>query len=412
MAESTQISVGLDLGSTRVTMAIVQQQGDNLPELLGYASENCRFLKAGRVINLEAMQTATAVCVKQIHNLTRSPIQNVTVNFPGEQLCHETGQVSMELPRKRVIQRKHMVQIRRITRLLDDPDWEMVHSIPESYSLDDEIDLASPVGMTGKTLSARVHQIYAIRQTVENIVQSVNRCRLGIRHLVADPLAQLESLITPDEAELGICLVDIGGSTIRLAAIRHQTLHILPPIPIGGDHITSDLAIGLRTPTKEAEKIKINHGCALPQLADEDRVIKVMPLGGGQPDTTITSHRLAEIIHPRVEEIFEMVTEKMQQMLDLNGFSGGVILTGGGSMMPGMSELAETALQLPVIKTNLRQINGLTDIAPAPLSAGAVGLALYGLRNPVDTRWGEAGGRSIFSIFQKAFNWLGGDRNR
>jgi len=392
-------------------MALVQQRGIAQPELLGYSTASCRFLKNGNIVNLESLQHAVSSCVKQLQTLSRVSVHEVTVNLPVPYLKQKSGRISIEFPKRREIKRNHMIEIHRAKRLIETEELELIHSIPHTYFLDEREDLTSPVGMSGMVFGANVLQVFAPIAVVENVIHSMNKCKFKIRHLVMDPLGSGEALITPDEIELGVLLIDIGGNETRLSAYKKRALTILPLIPLGGDHITSDIAIGIRTPIKEAEYVKTKYGFALPQLAPEELEIDVVPLGGGQATGTISAHRLSEIIQSRVEEMFELIRDNIRSNLDLTGFSGGVILSGGGSMMPGISEIAETYLQLPIIPGKLRTISGLTDIAPAPVCAAATGLALYGIRYPVECEWGERVRGSILTYLRGLFTWFGGDRN-
>lgn len=410
MAEKRHRSIGLALGTSGVSLAVVQNVPDETPELIAFESVKCRYLRDGMIVNLEALTDAISTCRNSIQSLVKTSTANVSVNMCGVRLRSELGTTDYTLKRKREIKRKHLKEIHQARLLADESEWALVHNLPESYGLDNQNGLMSPVGMIGQRLSAAVQQMYAPQTAIENLLYAMKKCRLSVDNIVTDPLSCAEALITDDEREMGICVLDIGGSVIQMAAILGRQIRIPPPLFIGGDLVTSDIAIGLNTTIKDAERIKIEHGCALSMMASNDRKIHIPPLGGGQTDNPTTQHRLAEIIQSRMEEIFEMVRSSFQQMELPDHFASGVIITGGGSLLSGTAELAEKYLGIPVIDGNLRNISGLTDIAPVPLSATAVGLALYGLRYPRELVWTASGQWRFISLTRSAFSWLGGDQ--
>ncbi|MBN1295708.1 cell division protein FtsA [bacterium] len=410
MTDTTERSTGLSLGTTSVSMAVVQHHPPDRPELLAFDRVPCRFLRDGLIVNLEALEDAVNVCRSNIQSLVRSPIRTVTVNLCGVQCRSVRGTVTHAFKKRREIGRKHLPAVEFQARVIEDPDWHLIHSFPESYSVDDQSGLTSPVGMIGKSLSADIQQIFAPGATMQNILHALKKCRFAAAHIVVDPLAALESLVTPDEREIGICLLDIGGSVTQMASAVGRQVRIPPPMFIGSDLVTSDIAIGLNTTIKDAERIKIDHGCALTALASDDRKIQIPPLGGGQAANPTSQQRIAEIIQSRIEELLEIVADHMDQLELPNHYTSGIILTGGGSMLRGTSELAEKILGMPVIRGHLRDVGGMTDIAPVPLAASAVGLALYGLRHPQNPCW-EPGGVMKWKRFTRTvFFWLGGDQ--
>jgi len=270
----------------------------------------------------------------------------------------------------------------RTTSLIHSEDWTCIHTFPEEYFIDEQGGIRSPHGMIGMELGVRVHQIYAPAKTVESIIHSVQKCKLRPKTMVVDSLAPAEALLTDDERELGALIIDLGGTHSTIAAIKNNRYVILPHLHQGGDLITSDIAIGLRTSIKQAEQIKVYHGIALPEFASSEKEIEILPLGSDNLKKSVTSQLLSEIIRHRVEEIFELISEMMLEKFDRNDYPAGVILTGGPSLMTGVKEIAEKYLKMPVMLGSLRGIEGLTELAPDARTASAVGLALYGLRHP------------------------------
>jgi cell division protein FtsA len=413
MSDKIRTSVGLDIGSTKTAMAILQQEKDKAPEMMGFSYDQNRYLENGCVVDLEAMQSTISVCVEKIQVLKKFPISNIITNVPAPEVFTGEGETMIDLPKKQEIKQIHIQKLLDSYKSDEAEDSEMVHTFLDSFQLDNSINLANPLGMTGKKLSATVHYLSAPRSVVQSIATSIKDCKLNLSHLVLDPLAASEALITQDEIELGVLLIDIGGSQTNMVALKGRKTHIFSPLLLGGESVTSDISYGLRTSMRDAERIKLKYGHALPALAKDDHFVEVPALGGDKTvNASITPHRLAEIINPRIDEIFEMLADTFHKTFQNDHFTAGFILTGGGSLLPGTSEIAEKHLQLPMIRGNLRNITGMTDLAPVPLQAAAVGLALYGLKYPVNRVWGQGNQGSFTYLTKKLFNWLGGDQNQ
>jgi len=409
MSDNYDRSIGLALGTSSVSMAVLQHIPGKNPEIIAFDRVLCRYLRDGMIVNLEALKDAISTCRKNIKSLAKSNFSAVNVNLCGFRLRNEFGTANLELKKKQEIKRKHLTQIHRSKLIQEDSDWNLIHNFPESYGLDNQTSLMSPVGMIGKNITADVQQIFAQQSSIDNLMHALGKCNLTIRNLVTDPLSSAEALITEDEREVGICILDIGASVIQMASISGRKIRIPSPIFVGGDLVTSDIAIGLNTTIRDAERIKIEHGYALPELADDARKIHIPPLGGGQADNPTSQHRLAEIIHSRMEELFELISMSFKDLKLPGHNTSGVVLTGGVSLLQGTVELAEKYLGMPVIEGNLRNISGLTDIAPVPLTSTAVGLALFGLRHPNEGKRRMPGQSRFKQLTRTAFSWLGGD---
>jgi cell division protein FtsA len=401
MASSDITKVGLDLGSTKIAAAIVRCQGDETPELLGFSQKRCRFLREGTVVNLELMISSVQECLMELRSLVKHHVSQVTVNLPPCAVRYETGDAHLELGKRREVKRKHLRQLLNASTLLEDEAWELIHSIPEEYTLDEQAGIRSPIGMIGSSLSVRVQQVYAATKSVNSILYGVNKCKLQVTHLVIDPLGAMASIITPDEKELGVWIVDLGGAYTSYAAIKKDRIALIGSIPLGGDAVTSDIAIGVRTPIRDAEDIKVKHGRAISEFADEELQLEITPLGGGRTRRKISQQLLTEIIQPRMDEILDLIAREFHQNLDKNEYHSGVILTGAGSMIRGVKELAEKHLQLPVITGNLRDVSNLSDIASTAMTSTAVGLALYGHRHPQVKHWDQTPVNPLTRFFKR-----------
>ncbi len=409
MAEAIRKSVGLSLGNTSVSMAVVHQRPGDEPELVAFDHVSSRFLRDGMIVNLEALQDAVNQCRKNIAFLVKASFYDVSINLCGVPLKIKRSTLTHEMKKKTEIKKKHLSNSFITQPLLEDDAWQLVHSRPISYDLDDQTNLASPIGMAGKSLSVHTQQIFAPKTIIENVVHAINRCGFRITHIVTDPLSSFEALVTKDEQEMGIWLLDIGGNVMQTAFKSGKEIFVIPPIPFGSDLVTNDIAVGLKTTIKDAERIKVEYGCALPELVTDEVQIQIPPVGGGQTNNPISQHRLSEIINSRMQELLELAADAMTEFEPaMSQSASGIVITGGGSLLPGTLELANKYFRIPIIKGHLRDISGLTDIAPVPLSASAIGLALYALRYESEIAWDTSGTSTLKKLMQNVFRWLGG----
>jgi cell division protein FtsA len=408
MSDRYKTSIGLSLGTTSISIAVVHQRPGELPEVMAFDRVPCRFLRDGVIVNLEALRDAVNVCRKNILCVLKTSFSNTTINLCGVHLKQENRVSSLEFKRKREITKRHLSALHQNPSHPEDDSWRLIHNIPVSYTLDSQTGLASPVGMVGKTLQAHVRQIYAPAATVECVLHALSRCGFGISGILVDPLGAAESLITDDEREMGIWILDMGGRVIQLAHLKSKDVFILPSIMPGGDSVDSDIAILLNTTIKDAEKIKIDHGRALTELASNDTKVHIPPLGGGPVQNPTTQHRLAEIIKSRTEELFELASQSISEHSGTERISQGIVLTGGGSMLPGTREIATKYLGLPVIKGHLRHVSTAFDLPAIPLCASAVGLALYGLKCQSKSVWKNNKNSTFTQLFRNIIKWFGG----
>ncbi|MGH7421689.1 MAG: cell division protein FtsA, partial [Candidatus Rokuibacteriota bacterium] len=258
-------------------------------------------------------------------------------------------------------------------------DREVIHVLPQTYLVDDQDGVKEPLGMSGVRLEVEVHLVTGATTSVRNVVRSVNRAGLQVQDLVLEPLASAEAVISTEEKELGILLIDLGGGTTDVALFRDGAVWHTSSLPLGGDHISNDIAVGLRTPTADAEELKKRHGCALTALVREDEVVDV-PSVGGRKARQLSRQILSEIIQPRAEEIFTLVARDLVRGGLNDVAAGGVVVTGGSSIMQGVPELAEQVFDMPVRRGVPAGLSGLADVVQSPIHATAVGLALYGAR--------------------------------
>ncbi|PZP54208.1 MAG: cell division protein FtsA, partial [Azospira oryzae] len=286
-------------------------------------------------------------------------------------------------------------------------DQQILHILNQEFIIDGQEDVREPLGMSGLRLEVKVHIVTGAVSAAQNIVKCVRRCGLEVRDLVLQPLASAMAVVSEDEKELGVCLADIGGGTTDITVFTQGAIRHTAVIPIAGDQITNDIAMALRTPTKEAEDIKIRHGCALRQLADVHEMVEVPGIGDRGP-RQLSRQTLAEVIEPRVEELYTLIQAELRR----NGFedllSSGIVITGGSSAMKGMVELGEEVFHMPV-RVGVPQYKGsLAEVVRSPRYATAVGLLMAGLQQQRQ-QMQRLQGSSLRQIFERMRSWFQGN---
>jgi cell division protein FtsA len=283
-------------------------------------------------------------------------------------------------------------------------DREILHVLPRGYTVDEQEGIKDPIGMFGTRLEVEVHIITGAVTSAQNIVRSINRAGLEVVDLILQPLASSEAVLTPEERELGVAMVDIGGGTTDLATIVDNSVWHTAVLGIGGNHLTNDIAVGLRTPAYEAEKIKIRYGCASSSMVRDHETIEV-PSMGGRPPRVLSRQLLSEIIEPRAEEIFSLVAQELRKMGYAERVAAGVVITGGTSILDGMTELAERVMDLPVRRGVPTDVGGLVDIVNSPMYATGVGLILYGAKHREPLRVPRNGSGMMHRVARRMREW-------
>jgi cell division protein FtsA len=281
-------------------------------------------------------------------------------------------------------------------------DQQILHVLPQEFIIDDQDGIKEPLGMSGTRLDVKVHIITGALTAIQNIVKSCSRAGLHVNDLVLQPLASSRAVLTVEEQDLGVVVADVGGGTTDLAFFLEGSLWHTEVLPIGGNHLTNDIAIGLRTPASEAEKIKIKYGCALSSLVKHEETLDV-PSVGGRPPRLLSRQILCEIIEPRVEELFGMIQQRLKKTGFEDMFASGVVLTGGTALMEGVQDAAERYLGLPIRRGTPRNIGGLTDVVNSPIYATGVGLVIYGAENQQESPRKFRSGGSV----NRFWKWLG-----
>jgi cell division protein FtsA len=376
--ENRNLVVGLDIGTSKVAALVAELAPDGALEVLGMGNHDSSGLKKGVVVNIEATVAAIQRALEEAELMADCKIASAFTGIAGSHIrsFNSTGMVAVKEKEVSAIDVERAMETARAVNI--PTDQQILHVLRQEFIIDGQEDVREPVGMSGVRLEVKVHIVTGAVSAAQNIVKCVRRCGLDVNDLILQPLASSRAVLSDDEKDLGVCLVDIGGGTTDLAIFTHGAIRHTAVIPIAGDQITNDIAMALRTPTAEAENIKRRHGVALRQLADPNEMIEV-PGIGDRPPRALSRQTLAEVIEPRAEELFTLV----QQVLRESGYgellSSGIVLTGGSAVMRGMIELGEEIFHMPVRIGVPRYGGGLADVVKSPRYATAMGLLYEGV---------------------------------
>jgi cell division protein FtsA len=375
-----RIIAGLDIGSSKVSCFIAELDEFYTPRIIGYGQYASSGMKRGMVVDMDRTETAIREAVHQAEDMAAVEISGVLVALGGVHLrSHMTDGL--------VVLGQHDIGDADIHKVIDvararqlEGDRQVIHAQPTRYLLDNQADIRDPRGMTGSRLEADVHIISAASSAIRNVIRCVERCNLEVQDIVVQPYASALATLVPDEKELGVALVDIGGGTCDIAIYCDGALVFTAVIPVGGQHITADIARGLSIPLAQAERIKTLHGCAMASAISEDEEIEIQHVGEEQDSEPvhILKSALAGIIQPRCEEMLEMIRDKIEQSGFESAIGRRVVLTGGSSQLMGLKQLSEVVLDKSVRLARPTGVQGLTDLSGAPQFATAIGLLIYG----------------------------------
>ncbi|RII28971.1 MAG: cell division protein FtsA [Geobacter sp.] len=373
------IIVGLDIGTTKIC-AIVGNLSDDGLDIIGIGTSPSRGLRKGVVINIESTVASIRKAVEEAELMAGCEIKSVYAGIAGGHIKGFNSQGIIAIKNREVSPDDVKRVIDAAKAIAIPMDREVIHILPQEFIIDDQDGIREPLGMSGVRLEAKVHIVTGAVASAQNIIKSCNRAGLDVADIVLEQLASSEAVLSADEKELGVALVDIGGGTTDIAifvdgAIKHTSV-----LSLGGNHLTNDIAVGLRTPMAEAEKIKQKYGCCLASLVGKEETIEVPSVGGRKP-RILSRQLLSEILEPRVEEIFTLVNREIMKSGFEDLIASGVVITGGSTILQGMPELAEQVFNLPVRRGLPQNIGGLVDVVNSPVYATGVGLVVYGSKN-------------------------------
>ena len=388
--------VGLDIGTSKVAAIVGELNEDGEIEVIGIGSTPSRGLKKGVVINLEATVISIQRAIEEAELMAGCEISSVYAGIAGSHVKSLNSHGIVAIRDKEVTQYDIDRVIDSARAVAIPADQKILHILPQEFIIDMQEGIKEPIGMSGIRLEAKVHMVTGSVSASQNIIKCIRRCDLEVDDIVLEQLASCSSVLTEDEKELGVCLIDIGGGTTDIAIFSQGAIKHTAVIPIAGDQVTNDVAVALRTPTQSAEEIKKSYACALTQLADANEMIDV-PSIGDRPSRKISKQNLAEIIEPRYEELMLLVQAELRR----SGYEGlmaaGIILTGGSAKVTGLIELAEEIFHMPVRLGIPQHIIGLTDVVENPIHSTGVGLLLYGRDHVVSSEQLTESGQGAFA---------------
>jgi len=373
-----EIIVGLDIGTTKIA-AIVGEVTEDGTDIIGIGTAPSKGLRKGVVVNIDATVDAIQAAIVEAENMAGCEVSTVYANISGGHIrgLNSHGVVAVK---DKEIRDSDVARVIEAAKAMAIPlDREVLHVLPQEYLIDDQDGIRDPLGMAGVRLESKVHIVTTAVTSAQNVVKCANRCGLQVADIVLDPLASAEAVIEDDEKELGVALVDVGGGTADIALFAEGAIVHTSVLPLGGGHVTNDIAVGLRTPLESAEGIKKKYGCALTELVNENDTMEVPSVGGREP-RILSRQLLVKIIQPRIEEIFEHIRREIARSGYWDSLAAGAVLTGGATILEGVPELAEDVLGIPTRRGLPRGIGGLTDVVRSPAYSTGVGLVRFGTR--------------------------------
>lgn len=384
---------GLDIGTTKIA-ALVADVTDNMRlDIIGVGVAPSKGLRKGAVVDIEQATGSIEHAVEQAEHMAGRRIESVFVGVTGEHIrsMNSKGMIAVTSP-TREVSREDVERVMESSRtVVLTPDREIIHAIARGYVVDGQNGIRHPEGMSGSRLEVETHIIHGSSSFLQNVTKCVLRAQLQVNALVVEPIATAEAVLTEAERSLGVALADIGGGTTDVAIFTDGEIYYTGVIPVGGNHVTNDLAMGLRTPPEESERIKLQYACALREMVADNEVVPHRPMGSNE-ERKVPARVLAEIVEPRMRELFELIYEEIKKSGTAGMLPGGLVLSGGGSLMRGVAELAREVTDMPVRVGKPMNVGGLADKVDSPVFATGVGLLLYGLKHSYtsgDSRYGS-----------------------
>jgi len=405
--ENKNLIIGLDIGTSKIVTIVAEAKSEGAMEIIGVGMYESSGMKKGMVVNIDATVAAIQRALGDAELMADCKIREVYTGIAGSHIKSSNANGMVKIKDREVAQADIDRAVETASSLSLPGDQQILHILEQEFSIDGQGNIKKPLGMSGMRLEVEVHIVTGAVAAAQNIMKCVHRCGLEVREMILQPLASSKAVLSDDERDLGVCLVDIGGGTTDVAiftggAIRHTAV-----IPIAGDQITNDIAMALRTPTTDAEDIKIKYGCALRQLADDGPIS--VPGVGDRGVRMLSRQTLAEVIEPRVEELYMLVQAELRRSGFENLLSSGIVITGGSSAMQGMVELGEEIFHMPVRLGLPRYIGGLSDVVKTPRFSTSVGLLLYGLEQYQHNQTARQRSSSFSDVLSSMKAWFKGN---
>lgn len=379
MARRDDLIVGLDIGTTKIC-CVVGEVAESGLNVVGVGVAPSMGLRKGVVVNIENTVASIKKAVEEAEMMAGCEINSVYAGIAGGHIKGINSHGVIAIKGREVCQ-QDIDRVVEAARAVAIPlDREVIHTLPQEFIVDDQDGISNPLGMSGVRLEAQVHIVTGAVTSAHNIIKCCNGAGLDVCDIVLESLASAETVLTKEERDLGVALLDFGGGTTDLAIFAGDNIQHTWVLALGGNNVTQDIAVGLRTPLAEAERIKVHHGCCRTALIKKDETVEIPGLGGRKPKV-LSRQNLGAIIEPRVEEVFSLVQREIERSGFNEAVTSGMVLTGGSALLPGVVELAEDIFNLPARVGYPTEIGGLTDVVNSPAYATGVGLVLYGLRN-------------------------------
>ena len=404
MAKKNSIVVGLDIGTSKVC-AIVGEMTEHGVEIIGIGSSASQGLRKGVVINIEATVNSVRKAVEEAALMAGCEIHTVFTSISGGHIKAFNSHGIVAVKNKEVAQRDLERVIDAAKAVAIPMDRDVLHVLPQDYIIDDQDGIKEPLGMSGVRLEAKVHIVTGAVTSVQNIVKCCNRTGLNVAEIVLAPLAAAEAVLGEEERELGVVLVDMGGGTTDIAIYHDGTVKHTAVISIGGNHVTNDIAAGLRTPFNDAERIKQRFGYAKATMVTANERVEV-PSVAGKGAGTVSRQILCAIIEPRLDEIFELIQREIAKSGYEGSLASGVVITGGSMLLPGAVEMAERSFGMPVRLGVPAHVGGIVDVIDSPAYATAVGLVLHGMRRQERNVYRPRDDKILSKVKHRMSDWL------
>ena len=409
MAKKEHIVVGLDIGTTKICAIVAQVTPGEGVNIIGVGSSPSRGLRKGVVVNIDSTVESIKKAVEEAELMAAVQINSVYIGIAGSHIFSQTAKGVVALKRNEVFRADvyRAIETAKAAAVVP-PDRRVLHVLPREFIVDDQEGIQEPVGISGTRLEVDVHIVTGAMTSAKNLMKCVNRAGLDVVDIVLQPLASSEAVLTDEEKRLGIVMVDLGGGTSDLAIFSDGTICHSAVLPVGGQHLTTDLQIGLRTSLADAEKIKVRYGSSLVSMVKEMEVVEV-PSVGGRPSHSMSRREIVEIIQPRVEEIFELVLREIYRSGYEGKLAAGVVITGGTSMLEGMPDAAELVLGLPGRRGVPFGVGGLRDIVNNPMFSTGVGLILHAHRAGQEFEFvggSRKTGNGLGGVFGRMKSWV------
>ncbi|CAG0948740.1 Cell division protein FtsA [Burkholderiales bacterium] len=403
--DNKNLVVGLDIGTSKIVAIVAEIGPEGELNVIGLGTQPSRGLKRGVVVNIEATMASIQRVLEEAELMADCRIGAVTTGIAGSHIRSLNSSGMVAIKEGEVVQADIDRVIETAKAIAIPNDQQILHILPQEFIIDGQDDVREPLGMSGVRLEVKVHIVTGAVSAVENIAKCVRRCGIELTDIVLQPLASAAAVLNDDEKELGVCLMDIGGGTTDIAVFADGAIRHTSVIPIAGDQVTNDIAMTLRTPTKEAEELKIRHGCALRQLADANDIVEVPGVGERAP-RKLSRPMLAEVIEPRIEELYTLVQSELRRSGFEELLSSGIVITGGTSMLQGMAELGEEVFHLPCRVGAPSYLGGLADVVRSPRYSTAMGLLLHGRDQWLRAQSARAQVKGITGVAERMRQWF------